>query len=1095
MKKTKWLIMLIMSAIMTFAVGLFCACGDVEGIVDSVIGGNGNNGGGTQTTPVVLTAPTGIKYDGATITWNAVTGAQKYSVRINEGEAMSTAATAFAYRNSANTAFTVTVTAKADGSEDSPAGAHQFIPLEKISTVNVSQSGELSWEAVEFATGYLVSVDNKESEIYTTTFSDFETGSHTFKVKPVTNLESDTASYYAAWSDSKTLNILGDVDKSKITYSLERSLLTWAAVPGAAGYHVTISGVTLPVDTTVNTTSLSYTAELGNFAVTVQTLGNGSTTFDGRGTVDKTFVYLETARNLRIVNGALLWDEVSGAEGYKVKVGTVENQQVFTECKFEGNFQANRPYTVSVMPVSGDTVYYTTWSTDFSFSILPAPVLRWVDNAADGEVMNNVVWDGISNAANYEVLLKMGDSTETFTYGESIRSFGNAYTEVGSYEVTIKALAPENSSNVYDSAYSDPLKVIRLDAPEFTSTGHITSQQNNMQNGFTVTFLPVSGASGYRIWKDGVEYATTKTTQYHESNVVNLSVLEEQNFTYKIQSIGRAQSQANKITTVVLDSLSSTARSFNIKVLPVPTGQDLSGYQYTYNAVSGAFGYMVNVDNRPAVNDDLSYDLSALTAGNHTVSVCSRGNGAEILSSNYTPAINIRRLATPVDVEIGVAEASDGVLSYSPVEGAVSYTVVFDGGERTVPVNELGNMKQYITEQGTTLYMQAVANIFNAEHTLYTMTSLPGVTYNFIKLSKPTFGEVAFSGAQLVWNAPGNILTSQFTPTYEVYNNQDEVLNGEKNGTSMSTNHLEGGKTYTFTVKAIGDGKAYINSEKSDPVSAFKLRSPDVKTGDGCYEWNSVVSAVSYAVYIDGVLSSTEYHEAGGKYTFVPGFDRIKTYNVQVYAIGDIGRSIIDSAPCEIRQQTKLLATPDFTFNYTKDCYAEDGEVVITITQPSPYARGYNYSVGGSEKVEMAETYSFNTHNVGSFALRVYACGGNFDDEGIYYLNSQSCGGNARYTINILTSPNLENTKISADGKIDWTDIPNARAYEVTCVIDGVTYETKTVGNASFVIGDQLGVDYSTVHSVTVTIQAIGDGTKNYVKSKPTEKTWTVHFD
>lgn len=1083
MKKVKWFSALVLMVMLLASLCLFGACN-----------GNKNNEKGK------LSAPQNIKYDGATITWDTVAGAQKYSVKVNENEMMSTIAAAFPYRNSSNTAFTVTVTAKAEGKEDSPTASHQFIPLQKVEKIDVSKEGVLSWEPVEFATGYMVSVDDKQSEIYEASFKDFDVGSHTFKVKPFATLEAEGSSYYSSWSESKTLTILGDVDKDKISYSLQKGKITWSAVPNATSYHVVISGGAAPVDTTVNTTSYDYKADLADFAVSIQALGNYTTVFDSKKVVEKKFVYLPSARNLRFIDGALQWDEVSGAAGYKVKVNSVEKNDVIKECKYNGNFAANTSYTLSVMPVSEDSVYFTSWSEEFNFRILPAPVIKWTGNAADGEVMENVIWNGVSSATGYEVTVTYkNEKGETNTVidlkGELDRSYGHAYEKVGEYTIAVKSLAPKDTSNIYDSVNSNIIKVTRLDAPEFVDGQYIESIVENVQNGFTAKFKPVTGASGYRIYKDGLVYTTIQNSNFHETKVVDLSVIEEQNITYKIQSVGRTQTQSNGVTTVVLDSLSATARSFSVKILAAPTGQDISGYTYSYNQVSGANGYMVNIDNTPKKHDSTECPLAELVPGSHTVRVCSRGNGAEILSSNYTPAISIRRLAAPVDVRISTEDASEGMLKFTPVDGAQSYSVTIEGTKQPVPVEEFGNINQYFAggTNGITIHMQSNANMFNELKTIYTMTSPSSDTLSLLKLKAPT--NLAFVGQELRWNNPNNVDEKVFTPTYQVYDDHDILQNGEKNGTMMSIAGFEGGRSYTFKVKAIGkeesiNGVQYINSECSDTITAYKLDSPYVQRVDGSYQWEPVVNAVSYAVYIDGKLSLTEYHLSGNMYNYVPKFDDIKMYKVQIYAIGDGGITTIDSSACEILQETKQLQTPDFAFSYSKEAYEKDGEIVINITKPSPYARGYNYSVGGAQKVAYEETYRFNPNGAGSFVLGVYACGGNFDESGVYYLDSQSCGSNSRYTIHILTAPTQNSINVTADGYVTWGAINAATAYELTFTINGVAYEMKTVTAIGFTINlKNIGIAYKDVKSLVVEIRAIGGS--NTVKSEKVSREWT----
>ena len=86
---------------------------------------------------VKLEAPTNVRYDDSTITWNKVEGADLYTVIIGEKE-YTVSANRYPY-NANNKEFTVTVkgaskTGKISSAEEA---ILTFIPLAKIETVNV----------------------------------------------------------------------------------------------------------------------------------------------------------------------------------------------------------------------------------------------------------------------------------------------------------------------------------------------------------------------------------------------------------------------------------------------------------------------------------------------------------------------------------------------------------------------------------------------------------------------------------------------------------------------------------------------------------------------------------------------------------------------------------------------------------------------------------------------------------------------------------------------------------------------------------------------------------------------------------------------
>lgn len=249
-----------------------------------------------------------------------------------------------------------------------------------------------------------------------------------------------------------------------------------------------------------------------------------------------------------------------------------------------------------------------------------------------------------------------------------------------------------------------------------------------------------------------------------------------------------------------------------------------------------------------------------------------------------------------------------------------------------------------------------------------------------------------------------------------------------------------------------GNGTNYINLEKSTPVKIYKLAEPEATRENGRYVWSAVADTSSYAVYVDGKLMDTYQHEAGKTYEFTPKFTELKTYKVEIYAIGG-GYTTIDSMPCTVLQETKQLSTPDFTLAYSETSYSNTGTIDITITNHPQYASGYSYTVGGVTKVlQGAEqiNYSHLPSSVGAFAIRVYALGGAFDEDGVYYLDSQVQGGSAAYTITQLACPNQESINLSQDGKLSWTAIGNAIGYEIEISIDGGEYgEVIVVNNKS----------------------------------------------
>ena len=1035
-----------------------------------------------------LDKPENVSYDGTTITWNAVDNADKYTVQINEGAELTVTSNSYPYES--NSEFSVTITAVSSAKKIVKSGETtvSFKPLDSVTEIRFSETGEATWDPVNNADGYEVMINGvKLNDVcLTPSFSGFEAGVRSsIQVRPIVR---NNKSYYSKWSSIETITKLGVVEKESISYS--DGIITWTGVANASTYEVSVNGQVVNENCATNSLVYEWDQSLGNFDVTVKAKGNGVNTFNGETSSKKTFVCLETVKNIDIVDGILQWGAVPSATGYKLELNgrVIEIKDGATQ--YDGLI-ANSSTTIRIMGTNEDNTYFASWSAPIDALLLPAPVLQWNESLElDGEANNNIFWDGVANASGYTVRFTTpdGKQTEKGPYGETERAFADAYMEVGTYTVEVKSNANKATGNgsVFDSIYSAPIQITRLAAPTPASNDYIDSGDGKyIANGFTVNFNPAAGADGYVLYQDNNEVQNGSTNQFKVAGIVGSSVVDEQTFNYMIRSTGSVRT-VNGITTVKLGCLTSESLNFKITVLAVPTTPNISGYEYTYGEVAKAYGYTIDIDGEDYPSTGGKYNLSGLEAGQYTVRVAAKGNGADVLPSNLSQPIEVYRLEAPYNLKVLTSDSEEGQFKCELNSHAKSCELVFDNNGVAIPTDQISNMNQYIKETGTTVYATAVANYFNEDKTIYYMTSQPSNTKTFTLLAKPTFGDVAFTNTQLIWKAPANMNTAVYTPTYEVYKPNQTTYNGEKNGTTMSIAHLAGGESYTFQIKAIGNGTDFLNSGLSEPVTIYKIATPKVERVDGAYQWKAVSSATTYAVYVDGVHKLTEKHEANKTYSYVPDFSEIKTYKVEVFAIGDNGYTTIDSDPCLIEQQTKQLEVPDFTFSYSEAAYDQNGKIILTISRETPYADGYYFSFNNVEKYSEGTTCEMQGFTVGDIKLAAWAKGGNFDENGVYYLTSQIRGNNPNYTITLLGSPNTSNWKLTEDGDLTWGAVSGASSYQVEVIVNGTSVFSGKVSGTRKDISEFLTTDGDTV---IVKISANGNGT-TIVSSATVQRQW-----
>ena len=421
------------------------------------------------------------------------------------------------------------------------------------------------------------------------------------------------------------------------------------------------------------------------------------------------------------------------------------------------------------------------------------------------------------------------------------------------------------------------------------------------------------------------------------------------------------------------------------------------------------------------------------------------------------------------------------------MSNATSYETYLDLSKTPLADNAYGNMYQFIETNGTTLSMVAVANYYNDNNTLYYMTSETSPTQQFIRLAAPTFPEGALANSvELLWNAPSNINTSEYTPTYRVFSAIGEQIGGgEQNGTKFNIEYLEGGGTYNFYIKAIGNDTKYLDSDYSVVITAYKINKPEFTVQNGQYVWSSMTNASSYYLEIDGKKVSDDYHVSGTQYSYTPRFTTEGDHIVKLKAVGD-GRGNLDSAFYTYTQAARILKAPVITYSYSDDHFVTNGSITVSITTASANCSGYQYEIAGQSLTSSELSYSKVIQSPGRYSVRVKALGGAFDSNNVYYIDSQYTGGGATDVITLLATPSGSSFLITSDGAVKWDSISGSFGYEYKISYNGESYgEVKTIGFNTFNINS-----YKQYRSITVKVRAKGDGNKT-VASEWVEWTWT----
>lgn len=237
----------------------------------------------TTTTETKLSSVTNIKFSVSssqlTITWDAVTNADYYTVKVNTSpetnlKSEKTSASVSTDRLVSGTAYTVMITAcTKDGdiaSSDVATTTYTFQPsLTKLPTptgVSATLNGTklvVSWTKVDNAAGYTVAIQDASQNVTDTTaefdFSSNTSGTYTILV--TANAKSGdnryTTSDAATYTYNYTVPTTPLATTSVVSTATDESsiTITWTKVEGAANYTITLNGVSY---TTANGDELTH---------------------------------------------------------------------------------------------------------------------------------------------------------------------------------------------------------------------------------------------------------------------------------------------------------------------------------------------------------------------------------------------------------------------------------------------------------------------------------------------------------------------------------------------------------------------------------------------------------------------------------------------------------------------------------------------------------------------------------------------------------------------------------------------------------------------------------------------------------------------
>lgn len=784
--------------------------------------------------------------------------------------------------------------------------------------------------------------------------------------------------------------------------------LTWDKVTDAETYDIIINGEKAATITASD--NPSYECDLADFeSVSVQINTNYVDYNSDLKTNDgSTNNLVRHSFDIPSLNyGVFSWPAVDGADGYWVKLGT-EQPILVKDTKFS-EYTENSG-TISVRPNCKSSTDFYAFSAPKTYDIISAPEVSF------NKTTCSICWETVPDAAGYNVsIVKDGkNSIDIPDFGQYSNIYSSfKFNEVGEYVVSVAAKG-DSSSGKNDSVKSS-FKVIRLAAPEDVSS---VEESNSV----VISWSSAAATAKYKILLPTLEFVTVSDLNYRFGLT---SSLYEEMYEFKVYSVGTDNytldsSDFMKITVTQLESVKS------VKI------QDS---RVIWDPVVKAEGYVVNVDGTEHPVNGTQYVIDVAN-GVHTIKVKAIGNGKELVSSNYTTGLIVKKLQAPTNLKI-----ANYTLSWDAVDGASSYSVLMQNGN-TLYNSNINSVTILSSDIIETTSLQVVAR-GNGNDTIDSNLSQTKVLYSLDVPMNVTATPVGVS-----WTEVPNALS------YQV-NVGDYITN--VTGTSCSLDAYPA-NTYTIVVKAIGNGMVYFDSGESKAISVRKLSNVIFNMTDKGIEWHTIAQANGYQIMVDNATPSAVSSNVTSRDL---SFDMAGKHTIAVRAIGDGIETIASSWTTE-EIESVILQTPA-SFSVTRD-----GEDFVVETSTVENAIGYLFKIAGKVYESETPVFRFPAPNPVSVQISVAAKGNHITSINSNYTQDK--------TITLLSD--VTNVKYRKQDSslytVTWDPVNNAQGYQVVCKkYNGAGEEISS--NGIFISQASVDVAVDGVAKIEMYIYAKGD--------------------
>ena len=484
-----------------------------------------------------------VSVNGNTISWDNKGVGKEYAINIKRADIED--ADAIYSRRVSTTSLTYDFTALPAGNYvvEVTCGDYTgrtYINNKALDRVNLFVDDfKLSWNKVEGATNYKITVDNGNEAYAVKSLSLGDVNEYEFDKIPMTaagitfTVVAEAEGY---GSSTNTYVLQRKLSNATVTYDDKNEALTWAAVEGAEMYKVVVSSNGKTTNYFVEDASFSLADYTGEVSYSVIPYANGYYSQATSGTCSK--AVLATPTNVRLVDGyTIAWDAVEGANGYNLKIGNAVRTVLTNTYELAADERTIQNLSVQVQALATDAANNSAFTEGFAIDLEKVNSIEFSAGVLS--------WSPVVGVNNYAVIVDNEEAV--FTAGSSMKLVLESGTHTlkvvaadaeGNYDATkIKSLDVKVYNLIFDTngaeildnvAYvvGEAIELPTIEYPGYTFTGWYKEKGNYVTNEFTDLYFENSAdVTIYAGWLGNDFTATLDYGVYGTGDITTVDVV------------------------------------------------------------------------------------------------------------------------------------------------------------------------------------------------------------------------------------------------------------------------------------------------------------------------------------------------------------------------------------------------------------------------------------------------------------------------------------------------------------------------------------------------------------------------------------------